>query len=252
MKRLLLTLLTLLMLPGLALGGDDGARFIEKVRDQHRAETVLAAYRVHIVRPDWQRDIILNVQEDQRNGRYAAELQAPRKLKGTQFLKADGRLWMYMPKLDRRVGISPSMMLEPWMGSDLTNQDLLQADALADAYTHEIVSREQVDGHTVYTIRSTPRDTAAVVWGRLEQQIRADGVPLKVDYFDRDGTLARRITFSEPKAFGKRTLPTRWRITPMPETGEYTEVRVDNVQFNVPLPEGAFAQLTDSDKKHDS
>lgn len=249
MKRLLLTLL---LLPGLALAGGDGARLVEKVRDQHRAQTVVAEYQVSIVRPDWQRDIVLSLQEDQEAGRYAAEVTEPRKLKGTQFLKAGGKLWMYMPKLKRRVAISPAMMLEPWLGSDLTNQDLLQADALADAYNHEIVSTEQADGHTVHTIRSTPKDAAAVVWGRLEQRIRADGVPLAVDYYDRDGKPARRITFHEPKDFGGRTLPSRWRITPLPEAGSYTEVRVDAARFDVPLAEGAFANIVEPAPKHES
>ena len=250
MKKLLLTML--LMATGAAVASGDGALLVEKARDLQQAETVLADYRVTIVRPDWQREIVLHVQEDRQTRRYVAELSAPRKLKGTQFLKADDRLWMYMPRLQRRVGISPTMMLEPWMGSDLTNQDLLQADAVVDGYTHHIVSNEQVDGHTVHTIRSEPRADAAVVWGHLEQRIRADGVPLRVDYYDRDGSLTRRITFSEPREFDGRTLPSHWRITPMPESGSHTEVRVENLRFDVPLTEGAFVQLQKGGPKHDS
>jgi outer membrane lipoprotein-sorting protein len=240
MKRLLLILL---LFPGLVMGGGEADDLLQRVRALHQADTVVANYRIHIVRPDWHRWIHLQAREDQRAGFYVARLSKPRKLKGTQFLKAGGKLWMYMPRLRRRIGISPAMMLEPWMGSDLTNQDLLQADALVDAYEHTLVASEEVDGFTVHTIRSIPKDGAAVVWGHLEQKIRADGVPLRVDYFEPDGRLARRITFSEPKAFAGRLLPTRWRITPMPDSGSYTEVFVDEVRFNTPLPEGTFARL---------
>ena len=36
-----------------------------------------------------------------------------------------GEMWNYLPSVERVIKIPPSMVLQPWMGSDLTNDDLL-------------------------------------------------------------------------------------------------------------------------------
>ena len=236
-------ILYLLSLPGHGDTGDDAQRLLERVRAQHRAATVVSELRVEIVRPDWKRTLKLHIMEDQERQRYRSKVRSPRKLRGTLFLKAGRRLWMYMPKLRCRVVISPAMMLEPWMGSDLNNQDLLEGDALIDDYRHRVVERREIDGTEATTIESLPRENAAVVWGRLEQRIRDDVVPLEITFYDTHGKAVRRIEFSHHKDFGGHRLPSRWRVVPLPEEGKYTELHVESMAFDIPLPKDAFRAL---------
>jgi len=35
-------------------------------------------------------------------------------------------MWNYLPKVDRTIKIPPSMMLQPWMGSNFSNDDLVK------------------------------------------------------------------------------------------------------------------------------
>ncbi len=70
-------------------------------------------YRVQIVRPEWQRTLRLKSIDDAVNDRYRLEMLKPRKIKGTVFLKVNGRLSMYLPKLQREIAISPAMMHDP-------------------------------------------------------------------------------------------------------------------------------------------
>ena len=237
-----LRFLLLGLLPALALA-DEAVELLERVRAQHRAHTVASELRIEILRPQWQRTLRLQVIENRDLQRYRSEVLAPRKLRGTLFLRDGQRLWMYMPKLRRRVTISPAMMLEPWMGSDLTNQDLLQVDAIIDDYRHAIVSRVSEKGAEVVTIESLPREEAAVVWGRLEQKIRTDGVPLEITYHDRNGEAVRRIEFGRVRVFEGRRLPTLWRIVPLPEGDSRTELHLLSITFDGPLPEDAFREL---------
>ncbi|RTZ75588.1 MAG: outer membrane lipoprotein-sorting protein [Gammaproteobacteria bacterium] len=248
MKRAFLFLL-LALLAGLLPAAPPGEAevLLERVRAQHRAHTVASDLRIGIERPDWQRTLKVHMIEDQDRRRYRSEVLSPRKLRGTLFLREGQRLWMYMPKLRRRVTISPAMMLEPWMGSDLTNQDLLQADAIIDDYNHAIVARTTENGMEVVTIESLPKADAPVVWGRLEQRIRSDAVPLEITYYDRHGTAVRRIEFDAVKRFGERKLPTLWRIVPLPESGKRTELRLVSIAFDVPLPEDAFREIPEQE-----
>ena len=244
MKGSVLVLLLLLLAGDLSAASNGEAQaLLEQVRAQHRAHTVVSDLRIEIVRSDWQRTLKVYVIEDQDRGRYRSEVLSPRKLRGTLFLREGQRLWMYMPRLRRRVTISPAMMLEPWMGSDLTNQDLLQADAIIDDYHHAIVDRTSEDGREVVTIESLPKADAPVVWGRLEQRIRSDAVPLEITYYDRHGTAVRRIEFDAVKAFGTRRLPTLWRIVPLPESRRRTELHLVSIDFDVALPADAFSEI---------
>lgn len=234
-----LLMLLLLLWPTIASADDEAAALLQRVRAQHSADLVVSRYEINIVRPDWQRTVIMKVAEDQRGDRYQGEVIAPRRLAGTLYLKRDGRLWMVIPKLRRKVGISAAMLSEPWMGSDLSNQDILQGDALIDDYQHRVISR---DGN-VLTIESTPLPGHPTLWRRLLQQVRTDAVPMRVDYFDQDDKLVRRIEFGEVVTLGERRLPHRWRIVPMPEHGEYTVLKVAQIAFDPPLAEVAFEAL---------
>ena len=62
--------------------------------------------------------------EDRAAKRSLIRILAPKKDAGTGFLKLHPNLWMYVPRVERTVRIPPSMMLQSWMGSDFTNDDL--------------------------------------------------------------------------------------------------------------------------------
>jgi hypothetical protein len=205
-----------------------------------RADTSIALYRMELTRPDWRRTLRFRTYDDRKGDRVRVELLEPRKAAGTVFLKLGSRLWMDLTQLRRRVAISPAMMQDAWMGSDFSNQDLLEAATLIDEYDHQVVGREQGPGGAVVTIRSVPSSGAAALWGSLVQRIRADGVPLEVEYRDADERTRRRLSFHEVRPIGGRTLPTRWVMEPLDRPGSRTELVLESVELDVPVPEGLF------------
>lgn len=44
------------------------------------------------------------------------------------------------------------MMLQPWMGSDLTNDDLVKESSMFDDYTHTLRGFKDVDGVKAYRV----------------------------------------------------------------------------------------------------
>lgn len=239
----LLTLMVCLLVPGPTAADEDAEQVLRRAQAQARAATVHGTYRVEITRPDWQRTLHLDTYEDQVNGRHALVLTAPPKVAGITFLEAGGRLWMYMPNLRKRVAISPAMMLEPWMGSDLNNQDLLEADSLIDHYTHRIIGRRPEGDQEVVVIESEPRPDAPVVWGRLRHEIRSDGVPVSVGYFDRKGERVRTVSLDAVRSFDERMIPTHWTVQPAGQPDQRTELFIEALAFDVPLPESVFERL---------
>ena len=55
------------------------------------------------------------------------------------FLKLHPNLWMWVPRVERTLRIPPSMMLQSWMGSDFTNDDLTRDSSEIDDYDHELL-----------------------------------------------------------------------------------------------------------------
>ena len=196
------------------------------------------------MRPDWRRTMRFRSQDDRAHDRARMEILEPAKSKGTVFLKVGNKLSMYLPKLRREIGISPAMMLDPWMGSDFNNQDLLEATSFIDDYTHRVIGREGQGDSAVVTIESVPKPQSTVTWARLVQKIRTDGLPLQVDYYDSQGRIVRRLEFKDPGPMGGRVIPTRWVMTPLDRPAQHTEIIMEDVHFNADIPDALFQPQT--------
>lgn len=204
-----------------------------------RSNATVAEYRVDIIRPDWQRTMTFRSHDDMRENRFRMEILSPRKTKGTIFLKVNNTLSMYLPKLERRINISPAMMQDPWMGSDFNNQDLLATDSLIDDYTHRIIKREGEGDQAIITIESTPSPNATVTWKKLVQRIRADGMPLELEYncIKRPN---RHMVFDQFKEMDGRLIPTRWTMTPKDAEGKHTIITLTSIDFDAKFSDSVF------------
>jgi outer membrane lipoprotein-sorting protein len=240
----------ILLIPALASAETSDPQALELLRKSEalmRSQATVADYRVDIIRPDWQRTTTFRSHDETGSNRFRMEILSPRKTKGTLFLKVDNTLSMYLPKLERRINISPAMMQDPWMGSDFNNQDLLETDSLIDAYTHKIVQREGEGEQAVYTIESALKPGAKLSWKRLVHRLRADGIPLELDYHcDRkDG---RRMMFDQIKEMDGRTIPTRWTMYPDSGEAKRTVITLTGIDFDAEFDSNVFSPETQGSK----
>lgn len=168
-------------------------------------------------------------------------VESPAREAGTATLKVENEVWNYLPRADRTIKIPPSMMLGSWMGSHVTNDDLVKESRLIEDYDIVISHEGDRDGEDVWEFTMTPRPEAPVIWGRIEQRIRKrDRMPLWAHYYDEDGTLARTMTFSDIRTMGGRTIPTRIVIEPA-DGEERTVITYVEIEFDVGLDEDFFS-----------
>ena len=109
-------------------------------------KTVQGDYEMTITTPRWQRTLQLHAWMD-RPKRSFIRILEPAKEKGIGSLRVGGEMWNYLPTVERTIKIPPSMMLQPWMGSDLTNDDLgrqFESGAPGRIRTHDPLVRSQV------------------------------------------------------------------------------------------------------------
>ncbi len=216
---------------------------IQKAEDLLRGQTSQGTYEMVLIRPTYQRTVRFRFWEKRGNpDRSLIIIDAPPKDKGTVFLKEGINLYMYLPRVRRTLRLPPSMMLNPWMGSDFTNDDLVRASSLQEDYIAELVTDSTYGDTTLYTLRLTPKPDAPVVWSGILYQVKVPGyLPVAALYLDEQGDTVRQILFREVRTMHGRTLPTVMEVVPLNKEGHRTILRLLDVQFDVSIPDRMFS-----------
>lgn len=217
----------------------DAPAIIKAAIEYWRDVSSYSVSEMAIHRPDWERRMTIRVWT-RGNKESLVRVVAPAKDTGNATLLLDNDMWSYTPKINRVIKIPSSMMNQSWMGSDFSNNDLAKADDLIEQYTHKLLATETQDGRKVWTIESTPKETAPVVWGREIVKVRDDYNLIEHAFYDQAGELVKKLTSLEIKPMGGKVIVTRQRMQRVDKPGEWTEIVVREMKFGVDLPASVF------------
>lgn len=238
-------IIALFLFPFGALFGQDleAKEVIQKADDVFKGvNSTQAQMTVTTVRPKWSRDMTIKTWS-LGDDLSMMLVTAPAKDKGTAFLMNDKEVWNWVPAIDRVIKMPPSMMMQSWMGTDLTNDDLVKQSSIVVDYNHKFLPEESIDGRECYKIELIPKEDAAVVWGKILTWVdKQNFFQLKVEFYDEDEDLVNVMTASEVKQFGNRLLPTRMEVIPMDKKGQKTILVYEDIAFEVGLTESFFTQ----------
>ncbi|MFA5879419.1 MAG: outer membrane lipoprotein-sorting protein [Candidatus Margulisiibacteriota bacterium] len=207
---------------------------IAKSDDLMRGKTNYSKITITTKTPKWERTMKLESWSEGTNKSFI-KINYPLKDQGTTFLKIKNDFWQYIPKIERTIKFPPSMMLQSWMGTDFTNDDLVKESSLINDYNHKLLSETK----DTYIVESIAKPDAPIVWGKLIQVIdKTHFYPIKIDYYDEDNQLVRTLIYTEPKAFTDRMIPSVWTMVPKSgdKLGNTTVVQIDYMEFNKNVP----------------
>jgi outer membrane lipoprotein-sorting protein len=217
----------------------DARAIVRAAVDHWRGLSSYSEMTMVIHRPDWERSMTMQAwtKGDEKS---LVRVIEPKKDRGNGTLTDDNNMWTFSPKVNRVIKIPSSMMGQSWMGSDFSNKDVARADDIVDQYDHTLLGTEEEDGVTVFEIRSVPHEEAAVVWGREELRIRADHVVLEHRFYDQDGELVKALETLEIEEMGGRTIASRQRMAKADAPGEWTEIAVNSVEYEIDIRDSLF------------
>ncbi|HEX8041553.1 MAG TPA: outer membrane lipoprotein-sorting protein [Chryseosolibacter sp.] len=220
----------------------DAKEIIKKADERMRGTSSYTQLTMEIVRPEWKRT--MSLKSWSKGSEYAlVYVVSPVKDKGTVSLKIGNEMWNWLPSIERSIKVSPSMMMQSWMGSDFTNDDLIRQSSIVNDYTHRIVAEEKFQNIDCYKIELIPHPDAPVVWGKIITWISKDQVnQLKAEYYDEDGALINVMTGYDLKNLDGRLLPTRWEMVPADEPGKKTVMIYNSIDFDVSLDKDFFSK----------
>ncbi len=235
-----LLILALVALPMTSAAGATEAKEIVRAAINHwRGLSSYSEMTMTIHRPDWERSMSMRAWTE-GDDRSLVRITAPARDRGNGTLMDGNRMWTFSPKVNRVIKVPSSMMNQSWMGSDFSNKDVSRADDIIDQYEHTLISEKEGDGHIVYEIESVPLEDAAVVWGKEMLTIRDDFVVLEHRFYDQDGLLVKALKSLDIGEMGGRVIATRQRMAKVETEDEWTEIRVDTVEYDIELADNLF------------
>ncbi len=210
---------------------------LAKVDDAGRSASSRATVTMQVKTSRYERSVTMEMWTQGTENTLIRIVQ-PAKDKGVATLKVGENLWNYLPNTDRTMKVPAGMMSGAWMGSHLSNDDLVHESRLSEDYT--FAPGPAVQGDSV-SIVCTPKADTPVPWGRVEVVLRGDGVPVLQSFYDEDGALARTLSFSDVRDIGGTPVAMAMRIEPLDKPGEFTEFRYDQLELGVSIDKAVFS-----------
>ena len=214
---------------------------VKKADEKMQGESNKSVMKMTIVRPTWQREITMKGWALGR-GYSLILITAPARDKGSAFLKRESEMWNWQPSIDRVIKLPPSMMLQSWMGSDFTNDDLVKESSIVNDYEQTLEQDTIINGLDCYKVVMIPNESAAVVWGKVI--IYIDKVEFNqhlVYYYDEDDFLINTMKLSNIKNMGGRIIPTHLEMIPADEPANKTVIDYLDMEFDLNLKESFFS-----------
>jgi hypothetical protein len=139
---------------------------VTKAEDNIKGLSSVTEMTILIKRPTWTRS--MSMKGWTKGEQYSMiVVTAPAKDAGTVFLKRVKEIWNWLPNIERVVKLPPSMMSQSWMGTDLTNDDLVKASSRIDDYNHKIVGDSVIEGRKCWKIEMIPWHPQPLYGARL-------------------------------------------------------------------------------------
>ena len=241
MQSLKVLLVILACLPAWAMA-ESATSIVRKSDQQMRGDSSYTEATMRIVRPDWTRTMSMKSWTKGQDLSLVL-VTAPAKDKGSASLKRYREMWNWLPSIERVVKIAPSMLGQSWMGSDFTNDDLINQSSIVVDYTHKMVGSEVFDNDACWVIDAIAKPNAPVVWSKVRLWVsKKTYLQRKVEFYDDFDDLINTMNTYNVKYMGGRQVASRMEMIPADKPGNKTEIITHQAQFNFPIKESFFSQ----------
>lgn len=184
---------------------------------------------------------------DGRNQKYFMYFHEPGDVRGTAFLvwkypEKDDDRWIFVPAVNMVRRIAARDSRSSFVGSDFSYEDVSGRDLSAD--THSFLREEKLNDADCYVVQSVPK-TSADFTKKVSWIDKKTFLPLKEEYYDAQGELARVFTADrvENVGGGGKSYPTAVRRTMKNvKSGHATEVTFTDIAYGVGLDESVFTE----------
>ncbi|EKO3809470.1 outer membrane lipoprotein-sorting protein [Vibrio harveyi] len=215
---------------------------VQKSDQAMRGDSSYTESTMEIIRPDWTRSMTMK-SWTKGTDLSLVLVTAPAKDKGSASLKRQREMWNWVPSIERVIKIAPSMLSQSWMGSDFTNDDLINQSSIVVDYQHELKGEDTFDGDKVWVIDAVAKPDAPVVWSKVTLWIsKSTYLQRKVEFYDEFDERVNVMTTYDVKELGGRKLATRMEMQPLDKPDNKTVLITHQAQFDFDIDDSFFSQ----------
>ncbi len=215
---------------------------VKKVDDLLRGRSNTMTMQMIVTTPDWTRE---NTMKSWSLGTDKAfvKILSPAKDKDTRFLKLEYNLWMYIPKVEKVIKVPPVMMMQSFMGSDFSYDDMVKESNMVEDYIPHLVGRDTIEQEENYVLELIPKPDAPVVYGKLKLWVRTkDLIPTREEFYSEKKEIIKVMVFRDIKKMGDRFIPTYWEMTNLKKKDHKTIIKIQKAQFNIKINPSIFTK----------
>ena len=214
---------------------------VKKSDEKFRGLSSYSVLKMQIKRADWSREMKMKAWS-QGEDETLILITSPKRDQGITFLKKKNEMWNWQPTIQRVIKMPPSMMMQSWMGSDFTNDDLARQSSIVSDYSHKITGDDKIEGRSCYVIELKPKEDAPVVWGKVKLWIsKNDFLQLKAEFYDEDNFLVNTVFSSNIREIGGTILPTVMKLVPADQPKNSTVLEYEQLEFGVKFKSDFFS-----------
>ena len=162
--------------------------------------------------------------------------------RGTKYLQADGRLFVYSPDTERIMLISGHMLRESMMGSDMSYEDTLDNATLSSRYNPVLVGTDTLNGRPVWLLELNAMSRTESYPKRMLWIDQQNGDVLRFELFALSGARLKEYNLIKVEVINGRRFPVESEIRDLLRRGSRTVFIMRNVVLDRPIPDSVFSQ----------
>jgi len=129
---------------------------VQRTETLLRGKSSVAVMSMAIKTPSWSRKIKMKVWARGQDYALIRVLEGGPHEAGMMTLKREKQLWNYLPQAGRVMKLPSGMLGDSWMGSDFTNDDLVNGSSMTKDFDSKVDSTVEVDGHKAWHVTMVP------------------------------------------------------------------------------------------------
>lgn len=163
---------------------------------------------------------------------------SPADQKGIGFLSLpNDNLTVYLPAFGKTRKIASSVKNTKFAGTDYSYEDM-EAKRYSDKWTPKLLKTEGGN----YVLELTPKAGVTTDYSKLVMYCRtSDCYPVKIEHFDKGGTLYKTIVASRIEKTGNYWMARETLLTDH-KTGSRTKMIINNVKYDQGLTDDKFSE----------
>ena len=245
MKKLILTLSTVLMAAALSAQSLTGYDIMKKAHDvpEPTTSSSTAKLTIHSKKgSDRIREVIMKSKDYGDVKKEVIVFTTPKDVAGTGYLmfnyeedangnSKDSDNWLYLPamKKTRRIASSGSESEGSFMGTDFTYQDM--GERSLSKYDYKLLGEESVDGVACYKVECISKAHTEKDPRYITYISKSDYIMRKCEFYDRQNQLHRVLTCSNFTTIKGFTTAQKMKMENV-QTGTWSMIETNDITYN--------------------